>query len=197
MFDKNKYLFIIEHDKDDKENIECSELKAFKIDDKKRDNDKDGIAKNIGFKSNIINKVDDFLEKDHRIQLIELSDLRENIKECNANIKEQLEKIEQETVKSTFKTKKRKEIQKEAWKNLKSEFCQKWSGSIAVIERLYRKTGEFDNDPKYSLLIVCKNETDIRMLDSFVNQLNGMMGEAENVKVCTTEKLDSFIILRI
>ncbi len=89
-----------------------------------------------------------------------------------------------------------RDITKTAWKETKVEFCKKWSGSIAVIERLYRKTNELsDIDPNYKLLIVCKDHTEVRMLDALkdqlLRQLSGMMG---NVVICTTNTLNAGLI---
>ena len=86
----------------------------------------------------------------------------------------------------------KKEIKNRAWKDTKNEFHKKWSGSIAVIERLYRKTGELgDADPSYKLLIVCKDHTDVRMLDALKTQLLGMMS---SVVICTTKTLSEALI---
>jgi len=183
MFDKSGYFKIIEHSKCRDGKIEQSNLNAFKIDDP------DGIAENIGFKGNMISKVDYFLENNLDVQLIEMSDLRQNLIDCNTKIKEEFANIEQEDISKKYKREKQKIAKKEAWKGLKDEFCKKWNGSIAVIERLYRKTKKIDDNPSYRLLIVCKDETDIRMLDDLTNQLNGMMGEQDDVRVCTTKYL--------
>lgn len=186
MFDKNEYLKIIEHDKGTEKS---DNLVAFKIDDP------DGIAENIGFKTNTISKVDYFLEHDFNILLIELSDLKQVLHDCKNKIADEFEKIDQEDIKPKYKREKQKAVIKMAWKPLKDEFCKKWNGSIAVIERLYRKTNiPADNDPKYRLLIVCKNETDIRIIDTLLNQLNGMMGEENDIQVCNTEHLKQYLI---
>lgn len=186
MFDKNEYLKTIEHAK----GTESSELTAFKIDDA------DGIAEFIGFNSNIINKVDYFVDLGLHVQLIELSDLRHDLKHCYANISMALEKINQDsTISQKWKREQEKAIRNEAWQKLRDEFFKKWSGSIAVIERLYRKTNQsIDDDPRYSLLIVCKNTTDVRMLDALSNQLNGMCGMIKKVQVCNTEHLGDFLL---
>ncbi|MCK4492837.1 MAG: hypothetical protein KAU26_02180 [Methylococcales bacterium] len=189
MFNKHEYLKIIEHSKCRDGNIEKSDLTAFKIDDA------DGIAEEIGFKCNMISKVDYFLEKDIDVQLIEMSDLRQNLQDYNTRIKENFAKIAEEDIHEKYKREKRKQAKKEAWKSLKDEFCKKWNGSIAVIERFYRKTNKLDDNPNYRLLIVCKNETDVRMLDDLTSQLNGMMGEQESVKVCTTKILNKYLIV--
>ena len=181
MFDKNVHLQSIEHAPCAAGIIEYSNSKAFKIDDE------DGIAKAIGFHSGILNKVDYFVANNNDIQLIELSDLKESIQKCLDDIDKKLLPLN-----GNITTKEKSKIRKEGWKEIKTEFCKKWSGSIAVIERLYRKTNELgDADPNYKLLIVCKNHTDIRMLDALKRQLSGMMG---NVIVCKTETLSKALI---
>ncbi len=202
MLDKSKYLNQIRHSPCCSigtptilRKRESSHLYAFKIDDSDGVYDPYGISEHIGFKGNIINKVDYFLENERNILLIELSDLRQDIQHCNAKIANFFEQIEQEDIKPKYKREQKKEIIKQVWKGLRDEFGKKWNGSIAIIERLYRKINiSADDDPTYRLLIVCKNETDIRMLDALVNQLNGMMGEAEDVQVCTTETLNKFLL---
>jgi hypothetical protein len=139
-----------------------------------------------------VNKVDYFLAENIHVQLIELSDLEESARNCQQYIIDNLLNKENEQFTEAAK----KVIRKEAWRPLTDEFIKKWSGSIAVIERLYRKTNELiDTDPKYTLLIVCKNKTDVKMLDELgkqlPRQLSGMMG---NVKVCNTEKLNQFLL---
>lgn len=184
MFNKDNFLQTIAHASSIDEEIENSELKAFKIDDS------DGLAVAIGFHAAMICKVDYFAVNNNEIQLIELSDLRESIRNCNANIEREIESL-RETQGEVTQYMERK-VRKAAWKEIKVEFCKKWSGSIAVIERLYRKTNELgDADPNYKLLIVCKNHTDIRMLDGLKGQLSGMMG---NVVVCKTETLNNVLI---
>jgi len=77
------------------------------------------------------------------------------------------------------------------WGTVTNEFKRKWCGSIAVIERLYRKNEVHESDPEYQLLIVCKNITDTRMLDQLCKSLDGMM---KKVLVCNTENLEEFLI---
>ena len=163
---------------------ESSASKAFKIDDE------DGIAKAIGFHAGMLNKVDYFLADNSDVQLIELSDLEECSQHCHAYIQKELDELR--AVKNQISKQEERDIVKAAWKDIKVEFCKKWSGSIAVIERLYRKTNELgDADPTYKLLVVCKNHTNIEMLDVLKLQLSGMMG---NVKVCNTETLKRYLI---
>ncbi len=186
MFDKSSYLLPIQHAAcmaGEKESPDET-LMAFKIDDE------DGIASAIGFHAGMLNKVDYFLIHNHTVQLIELSDLEE----CKQNCHTAIEKARNELKTAQQPISKRQELDivRSAWQDIKTEFVKKWSGSIAVVERLYRKSKEKpDADPKYKLLIVCKNHTDVEMLDVLKKQLSGMMGD---VKVCNTQTLKSQLI---
>jgi hypothetical protein len=193
MFDKSKYLISIEHAK----GTEKSELIAYKLDDA------DGIAEQIGFNSNIINKVDYFVEQGLDVQLIELSDLRQQLEACNIRVKQakttfdEINKNPELSKKEKFK--KKQALIDDVWQSLRDEFQKKWNGSIAVIERLYRKTNQSaDNDPKYSLLIVCKNETDARMLDELNTELGerlkGSCGIVKKVQFCKTSHLNQYLL---
>jgi len=188
MFDKSSYLQPIKHAicmNGERESPKAC-LMAFKIDDE------DGIANAIGFHAGMLNKVDYFLAQNHDIQLIELSDLEECTRNCHATIEKKLNKPR--TAQNPISKQQERDIVKSAWKGVKCEFVKKWSGSIAVIERLYRKTNaSSDVDPNYKLLIVCKNHTDVRMLDALKRQLSGMMG---NVVICNTQTLESFLIVK-
>ena len=186
MFDKSKYLQTIVHASCSIGEIESSASKAFKIDDN------DGIAQAIGFHAGMVNKVDYFVANNNDIQLIELSDLEESIQNCHVYIERELKQL-REFKGGDITIRDESKIIKAAWKDIKVEFCKKWSGSIAVIERLYRKTSELgdDADPSYKLLIVCKDHTDIKMLDALKGQLLGMMG---NVEVCKTKTLSNALI---
>jgi hypothetical protein len=184
MFEKNVYLQTIVHAPCAVGETESSESQAFKIDGE------DDIAIAIGFHAGMINKVDYFVANNNDVQLIELSDLEEYIQNCHVYIEKELKGLR--AAKGEISKREENEIIKVAWKDIKVEFCKKWSGSIAVIERLYRKTNELgDADPCYKLLVVCKNHTDIRMLDALKRQLSGMMG---NVVVCKTETLSNALI---
>ena len=185
MFDKNEYLQIIVHATCSVGATESSTSKAFKIDDN------DGIAQAVGFHAGMVNKVDYFVANNNDVQLIELSDLEESIQNCHVYIEKELKQL-RELKGDEITIRDESKIIKAAWKDIKVEFCKKWSGSIAVIERLYRKTSELgDADPSYKLLIVCKDHTDIKMLDALKGQLSGMMG---NVVVCKTKTLSSVLI---
>lgn len=190
MFDKDDYLASIEHAK----STEKSEIKAFKLDDA------DGIAERIGFKANMISRADYFVEQGLHVRFIELSDLRNSFKTCSAEIDEAFEEINQDpSISEKWKREQKKTIKDNAWKSLCDEFFKKWSGSIAVIERLYRKTNQsVEDDPQYSLLIVCKNATDVKILDELntelVERLNGQCGMVKKVQVCKTDNLGEFLL---
>jgi hypothetical protein len=185
LFDKSDYIRTIEHSPDNTSKIETSHLNAFKIDDH------DGIAKAIGFSDNMINKVDYFVVNNLDVQLIELSDLDNDVKKCLTCIEDETNKIT-ETEQRKIRKREEKEIRQRIWKPIKDEFVHKWYGSIAVIERLYRKNNELgENDPTYSLLIVCKNKTDPRILDELKNQLSGKIA---NIEICSTKMLDKVLI---
>jgi hypothetical protein len=194
MFDKRPYLQTICHAADEEGETESSHLKAFKIDDK------DGLSKALGFHDGMFKKVDYFvdyfLENQCIVQLIELSDLEETAQYYKIFIKDGYAALKQNAPERVISDEEEKAIQKEAvavvWAIQKDELFKKWSGSIAVIERLYRKTQELgDADPTYRLLVVCKNHTDVKMLDPLRRQLSGMMG---NVKVCDTKTLEDCLI---
>ncbi|KJV06461.1 hypothetical protein [Methylocucumis oryzae] len=178
MFDKNPFLSAIQHAKSrDGECESPSErLLAYKLDDN------DGIAVAVGFHGAMLSKVDYFLVSNHQVQLIELTDLKDVLLSCQQTIANELEVLRKSNVKTVSA---RKDIIKSVYKEPTYEFCKKWSGSIAVLERMYRKAHE-QADPSYSLLIVCKNHTDVIMLDTLKNLLVGMMG---NIAVCNTQNL--------
>ncbi len=193
MLDKSDYFVKIEHAKCS----EQSELSAYKLDDA------EGIAERIGFNSNIISKVDYFSELEFHIQLIELSDLREQLKQCRNKsnyAKAGFDAIDNDAgLSKKDRSKQKKALAEEAWQSLRDEFLKKWAGSIAVIERLYRKTGQsVDIDPQYSLLIVCRDGTDTKILDELNTELgrrlNGQCNKVRNVQVCNTQHLEKFLL---
>ncbi|MDX9989790.1 hypothetical protein [Thiothrix unzii] len=143
----------------------------------------DGLSENIGFNNGTLSNVDYFCKRDNDIQLIELSDLINSINECNVNMRSMLIDQQKKKGKKLSSTEEKK-IRKKAWFPITSEFSKKWSGSIAVIERLYRKNKVLSDDPNYHMLIICKNNTDIIMLDSLKTQLIGMI---RSLRICTTE----------
>ena len=181
---EDEFIKEIEHSVCIEGEIENSTCCAFKIDDV------DGLATHLGFYSNIISKVDYFSKKENEIQLIELTDLKNSIQKCGYNLAEELDKAEKKKGKR-LTTREERPIRKRVWLSVTGEFKQKWNGSIAIIERLYRKNKIYNDNPKYQLLIVCKNNTDIKMLDILKSRLQGMI---KTVNICDTKNISSQLI---
>lgn len=185
-FIKENYLKVMEHSKSTNRTKELSNLKAYKIDDA------DGIAEALGFKSNMLSRVDYFVNNFCDVQLIEFSDLERTGKVCQDKLNGLINDYKIKNPDKKLSKKAQKDFCKQAWESLTHEFTLKWNGSIAIIERLYRKTNELgSNDPKYQLLIVCKNESDPRELDDIKTLLQGTM---HIVLICITNKLSDYII---
>jgi hypothetical protein len=181
MIDANQFRSTLEHAICEEQFIERSDCEAIKIDDS------NGLATHLGFGESMLSKVDYCSFVEHKVQLIELTDLEQSIDSCKKTHKTLTAQAKAEKDKLTSKDHKR--IRKQAWHIITDEFKRKWNGSIAVIERLYRKNAIMD-DPDYCLLIVCKNKTDIKMLDELTTQLMGMTG---SVCVCNTENVRNFL----
>ncbi len=160
MIDKSPFLEEIHHAIGADGIIEMSSAQAYKLDSS------EGIGCHLLFSNSLLSKVDYFIEQNHVVKLIELSDLDDQIRACQA-------KYNHNPLLSTSENRK---LRKKAWQPLTDGFKKKWCGSIAVIERLYRKNNISDTDPQYRLIIVCRNHTDPRMLDTLDQQLRGMMG---------------------
>ena len=174
MINEDDFLKKIQHAICDDGTIEQSNVEAYQLDDK------DGLACHLGFHSSMIPKVDYYIKKDHIIKFIELSDLEEQINKLHL----EMSAIEGKPAREA------KKIRKKAWEPLTSEFKRKWCGSIAAIERLYRKNQMIEINPEYQLLIVCRNKTDPRILESLTTQLQGMMGP---VKVTNTNNIKKLV----
>jgi hypothetical protein len=172
----------LSHAIDKEDNVESADAQAIKVDDA------DGLAASLGFGESMLSKVDYCACADNKVQLIELTDLEESIKSCR-DVRIELT-AQAKAQKNKLTAKDHKRIRKQAWHVVTDEFKSKWNGSIAVVERLYRRN-EIANDPNYQLLIVCKNKTDSIMLDELTTQLAGMMGK---VRVCNTNRVSDFLI---
>ena len=163
---------------------ESSACKAIQVDGN------NGLARSLKFRSGMLSEVDYCRFSEHKIQLIELSDLENSIRLCENSLREELSQAEIEKGGELSEGEK-KQIRKRVWESVTNEFKRKWSGSIAIIERLYRKNKITDTDPEYQLLIVCKNDTDILMLDELKHRLKCTM---RTVEVCNTEHLSDVLI---
>ncbi|WCH28856.1 hypothetical protein [Aeromonas salmonicida] len=174
MIDNSAFLEGIRHAMGNDGIEEKSSTQAYKLDSP------EGVGCHLHFSNSLLSKVDYFIEKDHIVKLIELSDLEEQIRECQIK----------HTHIASLSARENRKLRKKAWQPLTDEFKKKWCGSIAVIERLYRKNNILDTDPRYKLIIVCRNHTDPRMLDTLEQQLRGMMGM---VTVTNTKNISSHL----
>lgn len=183
MIDTDGYLQQIKHAVCQNNLIESVDIQAIKLDDE------DGLALSLGFHAAMICKADYFSHKEEAIKIIELSDLEESASKCHRTLKTLVkEKLEELNV-DELTTRQIRPLRKQAWIEVTREFKNKWGGSIAVIERMLRKNN-IDYDPKYSLVIVCKNKTEVNVLDDLKAQLQGMMGKVE---VCNTNTVGDYI----
>lgn len=165
------------HAKSRDQQIETSGVNAIKLDEK------DGISTALGFTNNMINKADYLYIKDNHMIIIEASDLRNQSEEFYKLKKDTILKKEMELKPGEKLSKKIKnEIEKGCFYPIRAELSQKWSGSIATIERLCR-INNIDINPNYSYIVVCKDETDVRIMDLISHK---MQGSIKNIKVITT-----------
>ena len=170
------------HAKDQQGEVECSEHKGYLIDDA------GGLAEKLGFHNAMLSKVDYFRRQEADIQLIELTDLAEVAIDCHQTFNQLCEERRRQ---GRLSGKEQKALRRQAWQIVTDELKLKWNGSIAVIERLLRKNKEIKLEPNYELLIVCKNHTDVQVLDGLKGLLAGMMGR---VSICTTKDVEEWLL---
>lgn len=175
----------IEHKKGQDEDVaESSTVTAIKLDEA------DGIGVALGFTNNSLSKADYLHVDGSEFIVIEASDLRDQLADCIREIKvrEQEALIALQKEKPRIKTlpvKLRKPIENYCYYSLKAEMMQKWCGSIAISERLCRSNG-IEVHPNYSYLIVCKNGTDVQVLDRFKQKMEGTI---KDISVVTTDSI--------
>ena len=176
------FLETIRHAEDRNHEIEEATCKAIAIDGA------NGLACFLEYRDGEISKVDYCDIKNDKVQLIELSDLSDTIGNLKLDIAREISESKQE---EGFKKKNEKEIIDIYWTPIVMEFQLKVQGSMCVIERLYR-TNAINNNPIFQLLIVCKNNTDILILDLLRNQLRtrlrGMVGRGI-INICITRRI--------
>lgn len=183
---------------------EESDFKAYQldtIDDKTdclKDDKKNGLKLELGFKNHEVSCVDYFYffqENPHSIYLIELTDLKEAVAQCQQTEEYLLELTDDNDQKLidilSTKPKRAKElIQNKTWFELAYEFQKKWLGSIAIIERYYRyKKIEYEIKPSLKLIIVVKNYQETKEIDKLRDKLVGMLGK---VTVLNTDQVSNF-----
>ena len=167
MIQINDFLRRVEHKVDAHGVIEASDIKAFQIDGT------DGLFLHLEFRDGELCLSDYFIEKGEDVQIIEVSDLDNQLAEYVALV----EKLREDVLntKGKISLSDEKTIRRTAWAPLTNEFKRKWCGSIAVLERYYRKSSVIQHNPKYRLAIICKEKTDPRMLDELKIMMKGMI----------------------
>ncbi len=178
-----KYRKEVVHSKDRAGSVESAECFAYQLDEQ------DGLGCGLGFSNNEFSKVDYVVlcGENKTVQLIELSDVRDSLELC---------KKELALAKSLIgKPSDKRRAMKRAWQPLVSEMSNKWSGSVAIVERLFRKTFKDSvNDPVYIFLLVCKDGTDPLECEILINKLRGKI---ESIVVCNTSTLKNKIVSEI
>ena len=178
----------IEHSADKNGYIEKSNRKAFLLDGDK------GIFPLLKFQRKVCLKIVDYIRyksnDTSHIYLIELTDLKNDIKDCieceallrdtSTDVRNFVKSLDHDGLKRT---------QKKLWLETTEEVKGKWMGSIACYERILRIRNE-NIYPKYHLVIVLKNDTDPKELDLFKTELNNKLsGMTGRIEVLTTGEL--------
>lgn len=159
---------IIEHAPDRNNQIEKANCEAIQIDSD------DGLACFLGFLSGTLSKVDYCDIKNPKVRFIELSDLRQKIREAQSVVIPD-----------------NRQSRRTAWAPLVDEFKLKYQGTVAIYERLRQQNNILD-DPEYQLFIVCKNGSDIQILDILKTRLEGMI--QGGVRICRTENICNMLV---
>lgn len=166
--DIEKYLEQIAHSVDAEGQIEETAQSGYKLDGS------DGLSVSIGFPENQLSKADYLRFSGDEVEIIELSDLSRQLSEANQCLKDLREAHVSETGKSRIPAKIEKKFKKAAFSPIKAELAQKWSGSIATVERLIRLKPELMTNPAYHYSVVCKNSNDLRAADHVISMMQGM-----------------------
>lgn len=185
MVELEKYLHFMEHDACRENNVETSTTKAYQLDGEY------GLAKELGFHSSGFSKADYFKQEKEKVYFIELTNLKEDIKECISCDKELKDSaLVRQYIKEANKNG-LKSVQKKLWMEIITEFKGKWMGSIALYERFLRITSSPLDKPTYHLIVVLKNDTDSKDRDllqiTLRQKLSGMI---PNIDVYLTKELE-------
>ncbi|MBU1620397.1 MAG: hypothetical protein KJ556_08950 [Gammaproteobacteria bacterium] len=183
MIDKNLYREAIKHKVGQFGDEEMSTVEAYRLDGS------DGILRASMFEDGTVSSADYFLDVGNKFYIIELSDLESSIRTAHTCINEQLTALGVNDI-HRLRQRDRKQVKKKAWDPLTNEFKRKWLGSIAAIERMLRINRIYSEHPEYQYIIVCKNHTDIRVLDELLTQIKGMI---RKVKATNTDLIEQTI----
>ncbi len=170
----------ISHARGKDREFEKAGFHAIKLDDN------DGISVALGFTNNMLNKGDYLHIDDDKFIIIEASDLRDQSECYFSLVKEKTEKLKKEKDLKKLPKNLSKNIEKECFSPIRAELSQKWSGSIATIERLCRRN-RLDIEPDYTYLVICKNDTEARIMDLIKHK---MQGTIKNINVIKTDDVN-------
>lgn len=162
----------LRHQIDQNETIEESDFEAYKVDGR------DGLINRVGFLDMGLSGVDYFYPHEKYYYLIEMTDLKQRIKNYTRK---------NNGGNADFG-------QMDAVCRMELEDCKKkWMGSIATIERYHRKICTEENkttDPVYRFCLVLKNDTDTKIKDALQSRLSGSF---KGIKITTTNDFTSVI----
>lgn len=169
---------------------ECCGFYGYKIDER------NGLRAYLGFNEGQMSQADYFLidREANKVQIIELTDLTEHIKECI--IAESIFSEDKASFAKMLAVKPKKAtqvIQRKIWAEVIAEFKNKWMGSIAILERYCRKDG-YSSDLDYKMLIVVKSNTDPKEIEVLRNKLIGMVGR---IPVCNTDNVEQLLLVKL
>ncbi|WP_318508236.1 hypothetical protein [Photobacterium leiognathi] len=170
----------ISHAPDNAGVSETTGVQAIKLDEQ------DGVSVALGFTNNMLNKADYIYLEDNKFIIIEASDLRNQSEFYFSSLKEKTEKLIEENDGKKLPRKISKNIEKECFYPIRAELSQKWSGSIATIERLCRRN-RLDIEPNYTYLVICKNDTEERIMDLIKQK---MQGTIKNIDIIKTDDIN-------
>lgn len=175
----------IQHKKGESEvGPEQSEHNAFLLDGA------DGLSVALGFNEGMLSQADYLHINDNQFQIIEASDLRDQVATCENEITPRYEKavanFSQDNPGKKIPKKLLKRIRNECYEPIKIELMQKWCGSIATSERLCRNQG-ITHNPKYTYVIVCRNGTDPQAMDYVKTKMSGAVGK---LSIVTTDQIE-------
>ncbi|EJK2420201.1 hypothetical protein ACJPL8_000046 [Vibrio parahaemolyticus] len=166
--DIEQYFEKIVHSVDADGQIEETQQFGYKLDGS------DGLSVSIGFPENQLSKADYLRFTHDEVEIVELSDLSRQLLEANHFLQELRDAHVRETGKKRIPAKVDRRFRKEAFSGIKSELAQKWSGSIATVERLIRLKPDLTENPDYHYSIVCKDSNEIRAADHVITMMQGM-----------------------
>lgn len=169
---------------------ECCGYYGYKIDES------GGMREYLGFKEGQLSQADYFLidKSSNRAQIIELTDLTKEIKDCiiaESMLPNDIESFASLLTSSPKKA--QKIVQNKIWAEVIAEFKNKWMGSIAILER-YCRQDEYTDNLDYQMLIVLKSNTDAKEIEILRNKLIGMMGK---LPVCHTNTIERLLLVKL